>query len=150
MHNDSFKEALNYLENHPGIVRIKRKGSDASFNFRDTNSDEVIKLIKTLNIIKDCQKNYDSTKVINVNADLFANYVFRNFNYSVEKGKFLCALKHAEVVPVHEKKERKDKANYRPVCTLFFIGTRKIDCRLNVLIFQQSPTLKTFLFCFDL
>ena len=50
MHNDSLKQAFNYFENHPGIVNIKRRGFDTSFTFRETNSNEVIKLIKTLNI----------------------------------------------------------------------------------------------------
>ena len=48
--NGSLKEAFNYFENHPKIVHIKRKGFDASLIFRETNSSDVIKLIKTLNI----------------------------------------------------------------------------------------------------
>ena len=39
------------LQNSPQIANIKRKDFDTSFTFRATNSNEVIKLIKTLNII---------------------------------------------------------------------------------------------------
>ena len=38
-----------------------------------------------------------------------------NFNYCLEKGEFACVLKHADVVPMHKKKEKIDKPNYRPV-----------------------------------
>ena len=62
-------------------------------------------LIKTLN--KACQNTDIPTKAIKSNADLFASYVFRNFNYCLEKDEFSCVLKHADVVPVHKKKEKK-------------------------------------------
>ena len=55
-HNESsqsLNEALNYIENHLSIVNIKRVLIQA-FTFRETNSSEVIKLIKTLNINKTC------------------------------------------------------------------------------------------------
>ena len=52
------------------------------------------------------------------NTDLFANYIFRNFNYCLEKDEFPCVFEHADVVPVHKKKEKTDKANFRPVSIL--------------------------------
>ena len=44
--NDSLKEVLSYFKNHSSIVITKRKGLDTSFIFRETNSNEVVKLIK--------------------------------------------------------------------------------------------------------
>ena len=54
--NDSLKEALGYFKNHPSIAiaNIKRKGFHTRFTFRETNSNEKIKLSKTLNINKAC------------------------------------------------------------------------------------------------
>ena len=74
-----------------------------------------IKLIKTFNINKACQNTDIPTKTIKPNTDLFATYVFRNFNYCLEKDEFPGELKHADVVLVHKKKEKTDKANYRLV-----------------------------------
>ena len=111
--NDSLKEALSYFENHPSIANIKRKGFDTSFTFWETNSNEVFKFIKTLNINKACQNIDIPTKIIIWNTDLFACYIFRNFSYCLEKGKFPCVLKYADVVPVPKKKEKADEANYR-------------------------------------
>ena len=97
--NDSLKEALNYFENHSSIVSIERKCFVTSFTFRETNFNEIIKLIKTLNINKACQNTNIPTKTSKPNADLFANYIFRNFNYCPEKGEFPWVLKHTDVVP---------------------------------------------------
>ena len=121
MHNEincSLKEALSYFENHPGIVNIKRKGFDTSFTFRETNSNEVFKLIKTLNINKACQNADIPAEIIKSNADLFASYIIRNLNYCLEKGEFPCVFKHADIAPVHKKKEKTDKANYRLIIIL--------------------------------
>ena len=82
------KKPPNYFENHPSIVNIKRKDFDTSFPFRETNSNEVTKLIKTFNINKACQNTDIPTKIINSNADLFASYIFRNFNDCFEKAEF--------------------------------------------------------------
>ena len=62
--NDSLKKALSYFKSHPSIVNIKRKGFNTSFIFRETNSNEVIKLIKTLNINKACQNVDIPIKII--------------------------------------------------------------------------------------
>ena len=40
------------------------------------------------------------------NADFFANFAFRIFNYCFEKGEYSCVLKHADVVLVHNRKEK--------------------------------------------
>ena len=56
-----------------------------SFTFRDTSSSEVIKLIKALNIKKTSQKTYIPTKTVKLNADIFGDYICKNFNYCLEK-----------------------------------------------------------------
>ena len=81
-------------------------------------SNEVIKLIKTLNINKACQNTGIPTKIIKSNADLLAKYIFTNFNYCLEKGELPCVLKHADPAPVDKKREKTNKANYRLVSIL--------------------------------
>ena len=92
--NDSLKEELNSFKNQSSILNIKRKGFDKSFTFRETNTNKVIKLIKTLNINKACQNRDIPTKIIKSNADLFANYIFGNFNYCLERDEIPCVLKY--------------------------------------------------------
>ena len=71
-----------------------------------------------MNINKACQNADIPTKIIMSNTDLFVNCIFRNFNYCLEKGEFPYMLKHADVLLPHKKKEKTDKANYRPVSIL--------------------------------
>lgn len=86
-------DPLSLFGNFPSTVNIK-KDFDASFSFRETNSGEVIKIIKTLNISKACQK---------LNA---------------EKGEIHCVLKHVDVVLIQNKRRKKDKSSFRPLSIL--------------------------------
>ena len=49
-------------------------------------------------------------------------YICKNFNYCLENGEFPWVFKHADVVPVHKKKIKINKANYRPT---FFLTCLK-------------------------
>ena len=97
--------------NHPSITNIKSKSFDTNFTFRDTSSSEVIKLIKTLNVKKASQKSDIPTKIVKLNADIFGNFICKNFNYCLKKVEFPCFLKHADVIPVYKKGKKSDKVN---------------------------------------
>ena len=58
------------------------------------------------------------TKIVKTNADWVSIFVSNAFNESVISGKFLSVLKLADVKPVHKKKSRLEKTNYRPVSLL--------------------------------
>lgn len=59
-------------------MNIKSKGFNTSFTFRETNSNEIIKLNKTLNINSACQ-----------NTDIHTKFIK------------LIKFKKADIVPVH-------------------------------------------------
>ena len=84
--NDPLKEALRYFENHPSITNIKSKSFLESFSFTDTCPTKVIKLIKTLNVRNNCQKSVIPTKIVELNADFFINFIFKNVSYCLQKG----------------------------------------------------------------
>ena len=94
---------LRYFENHPSITNIKSKSFDTNFTFRYTSSSEDIKLSKTLNVKNASHKGDIPTKVVKLNADLFGNFICKNFNYCLKKGEFLYVYKHDDVIPVHKK-----------------------------------------------
>ena len=50
-----------------------------------------------------------------MNKDIFAGFKAKNFNNCVNKGIFPDNLKHADVTPVHKKKDKNDKTNYRQI-----------------------------------
>ena len=53
-----------------------------------------------------------------MNKDIFAGFIAKNFNNCVDKGVFPDDLKHAHVTPVHKKKDKSDKTNYKSVSIL--------------------------------
>ena len=67
------------------------------------SSSEVIRLIKALNVKKSSQKSDIPTKILKLNADIFGNFICENFNYCLKIDEFPCFVKHADVIPVHEK-----------------------------------------------
>ena len=93
----------------PSITYIKSKSFDANFTFRDTSSNEFINLIKTLNVKKVAQKSDIPTKIVELNADFFGNFICKNFNYCLRKGELPCVLKHADVIPVLKKEIKSNK-----------------------------------------
>ena len=82
---------------------------------------EILVPVKLLDLSKpsECkkasQKSDIPTKIVKLNADFFGNFICKNLNYCLKKGGFPCVLKHADSIPVHEKKIKSDKVNYRPV-----------------------------------
>ena len=53
-----------------------------------------------------------------MNEDIFAGFIAKDFNNCVDKGVFPDDLKHADVTPMHKKKDKCDKTNYRSVIIL--------------------------------
>ena len=69
-----------------------------------------------MNVHKTCQLKDIPTEIIKMNSDIFANFIFLHFNYCI--GEFPQEFKNADIIPVHKKKEKSDKTNYRPVSIL--------------------------------
>ena len=85
--------ATKLFDQHPSIINIKKKKFDSILNFKKTSSTEVEKVINNLSIIKACQKDDIPTKVIEMNKDIFAGFVAKDFNKCVDKGVFPDELK---------------------------------------------------------
>ena len=64
------------------------------------------------------QKDDIKTNLLRKNAGFFAKYAHDDINASIRSSKFLNALKHADIVPVHKKKSKLSKKNYRPISIL--------------------------------
>ena len=67
---------------------------------------------------KSCQQEDIPTKIIKLNIDLIAKFIAENFNSYIDEGEFPSELKHADIVSIHQKKDKSDKSNYRPVSIL--------------------------------
>ena len=69
-----------------------------------------------MNVHKTCQIKDIPTKIIKMNADIFANFICLQFNYCIVIGEF--PLVTPDITPIHMKKVKRDKTNYRPVSIL--------------------------------
>ena len=78
----------------------------------------IAKEISNLRSGKASRSNDIPTKVIKNFKDLFAIFIYNNYNKCLLDETFPEDLKTAEVAPIHKKKKRTDKNSYRPVSIL--------------------------------
>ena len=101
--SDSAHFILNTFENHPSIKNIKSKTFNLTFSVKNTYTDVLMKIINNFNLAKSCQINDIPTKVINMNKDIFANFITHHFSYCIAYGEFPNQLKLADVIPVYKR-----------------------------------------------
>ena len=53
-----------------------------------------------------------------MNGHIVANLICLHFNYCIDIGEFPHKFKHADIIPLHKKKEKSNKTNYRTVSIL--------------------------------
>ena len=57
-----------------------------------------------MNVHETCQLKHIPTKIIKMNANIFANFICFHLNYCINIGEFPQEFKNANIIPVHEKK----------------------------------------------
>ena len=60
--HDPVLAAINTFQNHPSVVNIKQREFNSTFSFKNTNENEVHKIIKYLNVRKTCKGSDIPTK----------------------------------------------------------------------------------------
>ena len=65
--HDPVLAAINTFQNHPSVVNIKQREFNSTFSFKNTNENEVHKIIKNLNVRKNCQGSDIPSKIIKRN-----------------------------------------------------------------------------------
>ena len=114
---DPIMSVIKSFDKHQSTVKIKAEAPNSTFHFRKTSCNEVEKIISNLNIKRSCQQE-DILIKIKLKKDLIAKFLAENFNSCTDKGEFPSELKHANIVPIHKKKDKSDISNYRPVSIL--------------------------------
>ena len=80
--------------------------------------DEIKKKILNLDVKKACQDTDTPTKIIREKCDIFADFIFQNFNNGIASSVFPASVKNANITPVHKKDFKNIESNYRPVSIL--------------------------------
>ena len=105
---------------HLGIIATKEnRNSGLSFSFSQVvERDEIMKEINNLIRNKATQSTGILTKLIKKNSNIFGDFIFGNYNNCVSYSIFPNSLKNAIITPVHKKRAKTSKDNYRPASIL--------------------------------
>ena len=113
---DPILRIIEQYKNYPSVVAINEKKLNKQFFFKYIPKSDVERE-KNLNLYvsKASQDSDIPTKIIKMNANIFAEVLYNVFNRSLEIGEFPSGMKLVNVTLVHEKGSRYDKGNYWPV-----------------------------------
>ena len=115
---DPVLRIIEQYKNHPSIVAINENNLAKQFFFKYIPKSDVEREILDLDVSKASQDSDIPTKIIKMNADIFAEVLCNVFNKSLEVGEFPSGIKLANVTPMHKNGSQYDKGNYRPVSIL--------------------------------
>ena len=82
------------------------------------HEDEVMKVLKKLDITKANGPDGISNKMLKESAPVIATPLCKLFNKSLKDGKCPSQWKKANITPVYKKNNKQDKTNYRPISLL--------------------------------
>ena len=89
------------------------------FSFSKVTKNELVKELLSLDTSKASQYSDIPTQILIENSDIFAEFLFANYNASVaENSIFPSVLKLADITPVFKNGDKECKDNYRPVSIL--------------------------------
>ena len=115
---DPILRIIEQYKNHPSVFAISEQKLNKHFPFEYIPKSGIKKESLNLDVSKASQDSDIPTKIIKVNADIFAEVLYNVFNRSLEVREFTSGMKLANMTPVHKKGSRYDKGNYRPVSIL--------------------------------
>ena len=132
----SIPNLLIYYRDHMSIKKIKEtyKITD-KFHLKEVSSEEVKKVIKSLNKKKSAISSCIPVKVLLDSVDTYLPIFTDIINSSIRNCTYPEELKLAEVTPLFKKADPFDKVNYRPVSLLSHVS--KVYERI---IFNQIST----------
>ena len=106
------------LTNHPSVLEIKKHRGQATFEFSITTIDDVLKILKTLNVKKATGPDQIPPKFLKHACLQVAPIISGLINKSIECRCFPKVLKTASVAPIYKKADKLEKGNYRPISLL--------------------------------
>ena len=116
--SDPISRAIVKFESHPSIIKIKTMFGDSNvFEFGETNTDTVRKLVMSLDSSKVTAGNINS-KMLKLSSNICSPSLTLCINSMINNAKFPDALKRAVVSPIFKKGDPNIVKNYRPISLL--------------------------------
>ena len=116
--DDPVLKAIEKFKYHPSILAISEKYDKNTFSFQPVSYEDILKELNNLNISKACQDTDIPIKIVRLNSDIFADFIYQNMNYGIASSVYSDNLKNANISPIHKKDSRNIESNYRPVSIL--------------------------------
>ena len=107
---------------HPRILSIKEKMNNKVPSFRNLTYQEILNKINSFDTSRLAQSEDTPSKIIKDNADIFVNFILKNFSKCIINGTFPEKLKKADVSLAFKKGNHNDKTNNRPVSLLALLS----------------------------
>lgn len=105
--------------NHPSITSINRNHNVLeTFKFREVNTEEVLKELKSINPKKSIGTDGIPSQIIHDSAEILSKPLTDIINLNLKECIFPSKAKIAAILPLFKKDDRSDKRNYRPVSIL--------------------------------
>ena len=103
-------------ENQSSVIKIKSSVKTIQlFDFNFVNSDDILKIINSLDPTK---SGAISTKIVKLANKQICQDLLNSINEFIKQSKFPNELKIADITPMFIKEDPLDKTNYRPISIL--------------------------------
>ena len=110
-------------KDHPSIRVIKRVSQRfSSFYFLPVDKNTVIKEIRKLKSSKPVQDTDIHVKILKENAEVFAEYIYLQYNEAISSSNFPNCFKFANIAAAFKQGSRNQKNNYKPISILPLIS----------------------------
>ena len=114
---DPVLKAIEKYKKHPRIKAIAGIRENDNFILEKSSDKEILHEINQLDTRKACKDTDVPSKIIQVNSDIFADFLHQSFNDAILTSAFPQNLKNANITPVFKKGDTNSE-NYRPVSIL--------------------------------
>ena len=115
--DDPVCDAISRYSDHPSIIKIRDIFSGNSFEFTNTDTETVHKVVMSLNTKKSTSGEI-SSKILQKSANICSYTLKNSFNHCLDRTSFPESLKCATVTPVFKEGDPTSVKNYRPISIL--------------------------------
>ena len=121
--NNHFSKQCSLIENSSTLPQIPMNPQmQNSFSSFQIEGDEILKIIRSLDINKSHGFDKISAKMLKICDSSIVKPLLIIFNNSLNRGVFPDQWKKANVTPIHKKGNKNDITNYRPISVLPLCG----------------------------
>ena len=120
--NEFFASKCTPITNDSSLPRLVALNSESSLSAIHFNNDDILKIIRSLNINKAHGHDNISIRMIKICDKAIVKPLSIIYKNCIDNGIFLDLWKKSNIVPVHKKGDKQLLQNYRPVSLLPILG----------------------------